>query len=183
MPVAMSKETGSEAIAPPTLEELFTACEGPLLRYAYKLTRDADASQEIVQESFMKLHTQFDNVQQPRPWLYRTVHNQALNRLRREKKIVSLYQDENGAEAAMPDPSTISPDEHVARLEAIEMTKASLKGLDERGRELVRLKFEEGLSYKEISKATGLSVSNVGYVLHHTLKRLADDLEKSGVTL
>ena len=40
----------------------------------------------------------------------------------------------------------------------------SLAALDERSRELVRLKFDEDLSYKEISERTGLSVGHVGRV-------------------
>lgn len=39
-------------------------------------------------------------------------------------------------------------------------------------RELVTLKFQQGLSYKEISEVTGMTVGNVGYVLHHALKEL-----------
>jgi len=42
--------------------------------------------------------------------------------------------------------------------------------LDPRSRELIQLKFNEELSYKEISARTGLSTGNVGYLLHHALK-------------
>jgi RNA polymerase sigma-70 factor (ECF subfamily) len=45
----------------------------------------------------------------------------------------------------------------------------------------VRLKFNENLSYKEIAARTGLSVSNVGYLLHHALKAVADELAKNGI--
>ncbi len=48
---------------------------------------------------------------------------------------------------------------------------------------MIRLKFEEGLSYKEMSSRTGLSVGNVGYLLHHTLKHLGAELAKQGVAL
>ena len=41
-----------------------------------------------------------------------------------------------------------------------------------RDKEIVTLKFQQGLSYREISDVTGLTVSNVGYVLHHALKEL-----------
>jgi RNA polymerase sigma-70 factor (ECF subfamily) len=56
-----------------------------------------------------------------------------------------------------------------------------LEALDERSRELIRLKFNEELSYKEISARTGLSVGNVGYLLHHALKAIAEELAKNGV--
>ena len=47
-------------------------------------------AEDVVQEAFMKLHAQFEQVDKPRPWLYRTVHNLALNRRRDAKKTVPL---------------------------------------------------------------------------------------------
>lgn len=179
----MSEIEGSDVVAPETLEALFLACEGPLLRYAHKLVQDPDACQEIVQESFMKLHAQFSTVRQPRPWLYRTVHNLAVNQLRARKKIVPLDFDGDGAEPQAPVDGQPRPDESMVRTETINQTRRCLEGLDERGRELIRLKFDEGLSYEQMSQRTGLSVGNVGYILHHALKQLASDLEDSGVTL
>ena len=51
--------------------------------------------------------------------------------------------------------------------------------LTENQREVVRLKFQHGLSYKEIAVVTELSVSNVGYLIHTAIKRLRTEL---GVT-
>lgn len=38
--------------------------------------------------------------------------------------------------------------------------------------EVVRLKFQNGFSYKEISRITELSVSNVGFLIHTAVTRL-----------
>lgn len=38
--------------------------------------------------------------------------------------------------------------------------------------EVIRLKFQNGFSYKEISRITTLSVSNVGVLIHHAVARL-----------
>jgi RNA polymerase sigma-70 factor (ECF subfamily) len=46
---------------------------------------------------------------------------------------------------------------------------------------LIRLKFNEGLSYKEISERTGLTVGNVGYLLHHAIKMVGEELAKNGM--
>ena len=59
--------------------------------------------------------------------------------------------------------------------------RLSLETLDDRSRELIRLKFNENLSYKEISSRTGLKSGYVGYLLHHALKAIADELAKNGV--
>jgi RNA polymerase sigma factor (sigma-70 family) len=168
------------------MEGLFAALEAPLLRYTFKLVHNPEASQDIVQEAFMKLHGQFHEVRQPKPWLFRTAHNLAVNHLRSGQKIVPLSFEGDGAEADpgdLPQDTTLKPDEHMARLETIEQTRHCLQSLDERSRELVQMKFLEDLSYKEMSRRTGLSVSNVGYILHHALKQLAAELENTGVTL
>lgn len=165
-----------------TIEELFSALESPLLGYALRLTGERGVAEDIVQDAFMKLHEQFEDVREPHKWLYRTVHNLALNHRRDTGKIVSLEQKSEeasaGAETADPQPL---PDEQIARLEGIGLVRLSLETLDKRSRELVQMKFHDGLSYKEIAARTGLSVSNVGYVLHHALKAIADELAKNGI--
>ncbi len=127
----------------------------------------------------MKLHADFDQVRQPKAWLYRTVHNLALNHLRAGRKIVPINWEES--ERTEPADTHPLPDEYLAKMEAIGQTRLSLEVLDSRSRELIRLKFEEGLSYKEISDRTKLSISNIGYLLHHALKDLAAALKKAGV--
>ena len=47
-----------------------------------------------------------------------------------------------------------------------------LEGLPSSQREVIRLKFQNGFSYREISRISGHSVTNVGYLLHAGLKTL-----------
>lgn len=168
---------------PETIEQLFTALESPLLSYACRLAGELGVAEDLVQEAFMKLHEQFDEVREPRRWLYRTVHNAALNYRRQAGKVVSLQavaSPEAPAGNEVADTQSL-PDEEIARWEGIGLVRLSLETLDERSREIVRMKFEENLSYKEISVRMGLKVGHVGYLLHHALKGLADELTKNGV--
>ena len=160
-----------------TIEGLFAALESPLLSYALRLTGDLGAAEDLVQESFMKLHEQFENVREPKRWLYRTVHNLALNHRREAAKIVPLNPTEPEQPPATEaiDPGLL-PDEAMLRWESIGQVRLGLAGLDEQSRNLIQLKFLEGLSYKEISIRTGLGVGNVGYLLHHALKTIASKL-------
>ena len=163
-----------------TIEEAFLALEAPLLAYAMRLLKVPAMAEDVVQEAFVRLHAEFDSVRDPKRWLYRTAHNLALNQLRRDNKVVPLHPAPGEIDNDPTDPQLL-PDEAIVRIESIGLVRLSLDALDERSRELVRLKFNEGLSYKEISARSGLTVSNVGYLLHHALKVIETELVKSGV--
>jgi RNA polymerase sigma-70 factor (ECF subfamily) len=45
-------------------------------------------------------------------------------------------------------------------------------------REVVRLKFIHECSYQEIAGITGLSVGNVGFIMHHAIKKLRELLSR-----
>ncbi len=175
-----SDDAGAGAAPPGSIEQLYAAQESALLIYAQKLVNhDTETSEDIVQEAFMRLHANFASVQQPKAWLYRTVHNLAMDHLRSGRKIVPLTVEyAEGAEA--PDLQPL-PDEHLERMETIGQTRLCLDELDGRYRELLRLKFDENLSYKEISTRMNLTISNVGYLLHHAMKEMADALDRAGV--
>jgi RNA polymerase sigma-70 factor (ECF subfamily) len=146
-----------------------------------RLAGDLGVAEDLVQEAFMKLHAQWKDVREPRRWLYRTVHNLALNHRRDSGKIIPLDSGSREGESNdATDPQPL-PDEQIARLEGIGLVRLGMEVLDERSREVLRLKFTENLSYKEISARTGLKIGHVGYLLHHALKTMAEELSKNGV--
>jgi RNA polymerase sigma-70 factor (ECF subfamily) len=51
-----------------------------------------------------------------------------------------------------------------------------LATLPENQQEVIRLKFQDGLSYREISGVTGLTVSNVGFLIHTGVKMVRQRL-------
>lgn len=53
---------------------------------------------------------------------------------------------------------------------------AALTTLSTSEREVVRLKFQHGLKYREIAAVTGLSISNVGYLIHCAIKKMRSTL-------
>jgi RNA polymerase sigma-70 factor (ECF subfamily) len=186
MAVMRPEKASAESPGWETIEELFAALEVPLLGYALRLTGELAQAEDVVQEAFMKLHAQFEQVRAPRRWLYRTVHNIALNQRRQASKIISLNSSPTAENENPPVTSDIAdpaplPDEQIIRLEGIGSVRLSLESLDERSRELIRLKFTEELTYRDISARTGISVSNVGYILHHALKSIGDELARTGV--
>lgn len=78
----------------------------------------------------------------------------------------------------------VSPQDGALAREREWRVRTALDALPERQQEVVVLKFQNGLSYREIAEVTGLSVSNVGFQLHVALKtlreRLAEDKTAGG---
>src|SRR5215208_2505864 len=116
MTVACPDAASAETPRFESITELFSALESPLLSYALRLLGERTAAEDVVQEAFMKLHAQFAEVREPRRWLYRTVHNLALNQRRRASKVVPMPQPAEGDTTDTADPEPL-PDEQIVRWE------------------------------------------------------------------
>ena len=68
------------------------------------------------------------------------------------------------------------PAERVERDDTSAMILRTIARLPEHEQEVIRLKFQHGLSYEQIAKVTGLSVSNVGFLMHTGLKKVRQKL-------
>ena len=73
-----------------TFREVFEAEESPLLRFAYGFVGQRETAEDLVQDAFLKLHGHWEEVEQPRAWLYRCVRNLALNHIRDHRRETEL---------------------------------------------------------------------------------------------
>jgi RNA polymerase sigma factor (sigma-70 family) len=158
-------------------EEIVAAYEGALLRYAGRLLRRSDAAQDVVQDVFIRFYRSWTAELAPSPqvssWLYRAAHNRAIDILRKEGRLSLLH-----ARQAAESEDTVAPDRGAGFRVSDEAARAAgaLRVLSVRERELVILKVYEEKSYKEIAEIMGLTVTNVGFILHHAMKKLAAEL-------
>jgi RNA polymerase sigma-70 factor (ECF subfamily) len=152
------------------MDALLKRFERPLLQYATRILGDSDRARDVVQETFVKLQNQkrqeLDDA--PAKWLFTVCRNGALNICRKEKRMT--YLDHELLET--------QESEEPAPFETLEAKEASgfllriLRTLPRRQQEVLQLKFQNDLSYQEISEITQLSVSNVGVMIHNALKTL-----------
>ncbi len=152
------------------LRDALSRHEGPLVRYAFRLVGDLEQARDVVQETFLRLCRE-----QPAeldghlaPWLYKVCRSRVLDLKRKEGRMRELAEDLAPpclSQEPPPDYQAEARDDHdaVARW---------LTTLPTNQQEVVRLKFQGGLSYKEIGETTNLTITNVGFLLHTAIKTL-----------
>lgn len=158
-----------------TLRQVFEEEETPLLRYAFGLVGQRETAEDLVQEAFLKLHAHWDDVENPKAWLFRATRNLAFNHLRDHKRETPLETTDE-RESPAPEPHSA-----VGKMEAVGTLQLLVSELDEADRQLIGLKYHEGLKYDQISERTGLTVGNIGYRLHHVLKSLGEAMRRLGI--
>ncbi len=155
------------------LRAMLVRYERPLLSFAARIVGDHEAARDIVQDVFVRLDKagpwQFESAD-PRKWLFTVCRNRALDRCRREKRL-SFVDDETLANQPC---AGISPSEAISREEDRGTLLRLVEQLPPRQQELIQLKFQNDLSYREIADITGLSETNVGFLLHTALKFLRE---------
>lgn len=183
--------------------------ERPLIRYAQSIVGDLESARDVVQDTFIRYvrHTSGQGDDEPMSttstaqvadgeapalpsappsldpsdtkhvegWLFTVTRNRALDYVRKHSRIIAMPLPED---RQSEDPG---PDELLASQDAADWLLKLLDALTPNQREVIRLKFQSDLSYKEISDITGLSVTNVGFILHVGLKKLRTLLREAPV--
>mgnify|MGYP003801340557 CR=1 FL=1 len=154
-----------------TFPEVVRTLRSRLTHYAYAVISDWDAAKDAVQEAFTKLYRVGRSIREnPMAWLFKVTRNQCIDQIRQRKR---RGEERLGGAIHISSRGSLPPDLTLQVREAMDV-------LSERDRAVVLLKVVEGLSYQEIAQSMDLSVSNVGYILHHGLKRMASHLGQGG---
>jgi RNA polymerase sigma factor (sigma-70 family) len=148
--------------------------EGPLTLYAARLLGDNERARDVVQDTFLRLCVQDRFVVEDRlaEWLFTVCRNRALDVLRKERRMTRL-SDEQVSVRPSPEPG---PPDIVEHADSAARVLHLLERLPENQRDVIRLKFQNGFSYREISRISGHSVTNVGYLIHTGLKTIRAQL-------
>lgn len=172
--------TGEETGRMKIMEAIVAEHETALLRYAARIVNSRATAQDVVQNVFIKLAKSWKEGDRPskklKGWLFRVTHNEAVDFVRRESRMKILHtrhaEEQN---AACPDGVNCHSDERDRKAAVLH----ELRKLDLREQQVILLRLEQGMSYREIASVTGRSVGNVGKILHEGVGKLAGRLGKS----
>lgn len=151
--------------------------EAPLTRYAARITGDADRARDVVQDTFVRLCGQDPARLNGKlaEWLFTVCRHRALDVQRKENRMTSL-ETLNLDACASREPSPAAAAE---QSETAGQILRLLGALPPRQQEAVRLKFQSGLSYQQISRVMTTTVGNVGVLIHTGLKTLREHLRRA----
>ncbi len=144
--------------------------ERPLIAFAKSICNDLETARDAVQDTFLSLakNPPEGDVESLAPWLFTVCRNRLVSLQRKNQRLTSM-ETLTLPEAADPSPG---PADAAENRETSSQLLRLIATLPARQQELVKLKFHGGLSYRDIATATGLTVTNVGTLLHQALDTL-----------
>jgi len=169
--------------------KILESYQRPVFSIVVRMVRDHGLAEDLTQETFVKAFRalpSFDRGRKFSSWLFTIAHNTTIDHLRRKRlPTVSLdsqrAEDEGGYSLEnLAVAGEASPEEELSHTELGDALEESLGRLRPEYAEVLILRFQEGLSYDEISEITGLPLGTVKTHLYRARKALAERLKKRG---
>lgn len=153
--------------------------QGRLIAFAARITGDLESARDVVQDTFLRLCLQdLDEIADHLPaWLFRVCRNRALDVRKKEGPLEPLDDTRDAATHGV----SVDPHRLLERSDTARLALAAVAELPAAQQEVLRLRFQEELSYKEISVITRHSVGNVGFLIHTGIQRVRRQLRARGV--
>lgn len=154
------------------IEKAVEEYESALIGYARTFVHDLDRARDVVQDTFIRLCKQDPEKvgEHLRSWLFTVCRNRCLDVLRKDRRIEPIddlrWQKFAGNETP--------PDEQAENDDRLANVMRYMDRLAKNQKEVILLKFQQGMSYGEIHDVTGLTQGNIGFLIHTGLKRLRE---------
>lgn len=149
----------------------------PLVSYALSQTGNLQRAQDAAQDTLLRLCQQsaeqleHDILPRLAPWLFTVCRNAVIDLHRKESRMTTPGSSQDALATA-----ELSPDDHAEAHDQQDHLLSLVASLPSHQREVVQLRFQGNLAYKEIAEVTGHSVSYVGVLLHDAIQSLRQQL-------
>jgi RNA polymerase sigma-70 factor, ECF subfamily len=166
-------------------EELMCAYGAAAQRYAYRVFRDRQISEDVSQELFLKLYrnaSRYEPAGKFTTFFYKVLNNLCLDTLRRmnRKSLPDFQSFENPVLDGMPEPEDRGAPESAARSgEERRLVRDAIRKLPTMQQKVIVLRELEELKYREIADVLDLSLNEVKVLIHRGRKALLKILERS----
>jgi RNA polymerase sigma-70 factor (ECF subfamily) len=166
--------------------ELLRRYQRPVFSIIVRMVKDHALAEDLAQDTFVKAFRALGSYDPDRKfssWLFTIAHNTAIDHLRRRAPLmVPLETSDPGPDLSdsLPSAESESPEALLLRKDLARGLEQALRRLRPEYAEVLVFRFQEGLSYEEISEVTGLPLGTVKTHLYRARKALARRLGTSG---
>jgi RNA polymerase sigma-70 factor, ECF subfamily len=146
-----------------------------LFRYMRSMHVDRESADEVIQETFMRLTSMLlrgAEIENLGGWIVRVAHNLAVDVLKKQRVGVIGGEGATFAIENRVDTATMSPEEAYANKERTNRMQRALRSLKPQHRQCFQMR-AQGLRYKEIGVALGISEQRAAFVVKQVAVRLA----------
>ena len=164
-------------------EVLMRRCNARVYRAVRALLRDEDEAEDVMQQAYVLAFTHLDQFQggaRFSTWLLRIAVNEALLRLRKRSRLVSIEggaDEEREAGMKLVERHTPDPERQTSERELIRLLEATIDALPVPYRMVLMLREVDGLSTAETAEVLSVSQDVVRTRLHRARALLRDELE------
>lgn len=135
-------------------EAVYRDCCPKVRRYVAARVQDPQEAEELVSEIFLKVYRQLDRFDETKAsvstWVYAIAKNAVIDYYRTARRCETL-------------PETLAagdtPEELLLRRDALDALAAALETLEPRQRDIILLRYDRGLTLRDIAGRLGLSYS------------------------
>ena len=163
----------------PTFHTIADSVRDRLYRLALRMIGDDGEAEDVVQEVLLSgwQHCQkIEGLDNPPAWLLKMTHNRAIDKLRLRRT-----RTNNEGAAAERDHCPQTPHQLTETNDTLGHIHRLMQRLPAEQRSVLQLREVEGLSYLEISEATGLTMASVKVYLHRGRARLRELLVNENI--
>jgi len=186
-----TQDKTDEELAVLTLENqgnflyLLKRYEDKLMRYILRISNvSREEAEDILQDTFIKVYqnlNDFDPELKFSSWIYRITHNQVVSHHRRRQARPEGYKIELSDELANKLAADLNTPREIDRGLLRQGLEAALLNIDEKYREVIVLKFFEGLDYREISDILKKPVGTIGTLINRAKIKLREEMKKNSI--
>ena len=140
-----------------------------------KIVLDHDDANDVVQNTFIKVHLNIENFNQNSTlftWMYRIATNEALNFIKSKAKKIGL-KNEEWIEAIA---DNLEADPFFDGDEAALILQKEISKLPEKQRIVFNMRYFDGMNYNSISEILDTSVGALKASYHHAVKKIKTKL-------
>lgn len=140
--------------------EVYREQSRKLYSFAFKILKDAQIAEDVVQECFSRLNKQdYDKLKDRiNSWLFTVCRNHSFKQIRKNKRYVELFDDGSDTVDESRDPS-----EEMNMNQYKKVLMGFIEKLSPRQKEIIMLRFFGDYDYNECAKILKTTSGNIGF--------------------